>query len=167
MLKLRPILLTAAFFVLSAAYLYAQQDISSWKQYTDLSRQISFKYPDSLGTEYIFTQSWPPSVQVTSEAYSCNQNNPATKEMQKTEERVINGSTYCVTDESEGAAGTIYTQYTYTFKKNEKTVSLSFTLALVQCGNYENPERQECEQERKNFNIDVIIDMIAKTLVIK
>jgi hypothetical protein len=163
----RLILLSLSFLVLSAAYLQAQQDISAWKLYTDAAQHVSFKYPDTLGTEYIFAQSWPPTVQVSNGAFNCNQNNPSNNEMQKTEERVINGRTYCVTEESEGAAGTMYTQYTYSFPKNGKVVSLNFTIAYVQCGNYNNPERQECEQERKNFNIDGIIDQIAQTIVLK
>ena len=47
-----------------------------------------------------------------------------------TAERKINGRTYCVTEISDGAAGHIYTQYTYAFSKNNNVISLSFTLVV-------------------------------------
>lgn len=149
-------------FILSIANLHAQADNSSWK--TDSTNEVTFRYPESLGTQYINTQVWPPNVQVANLPFTCNEMNNEGDGMQKTLERIINSRTYCVTEVSEGAAGHIYTQYTYAFSKNDRTVTLSFTLAFVQCGNFDNPERSECEKERQKFDIDGIIDQIAQTI---
>lgn len=149
--------------IFSIVNLQAQADSSSWK--TDSTNEVTFKYPESLGTTYINTQVWPPNVQAENVPFTCIETNP--DEYEKTAERIINGRTYCVTEVSEGAAGHMYTQYTYAFYKNDRIVTLSFTLAFVQCGNFDNPERSECEKERRKFDIDGIIDQIAQTLNIK
>jgi hypothetical protein len=150
-------------FMLGIANLQAQGDIGSWKLYTDSVYGITFRYPESLGTKYINIQKWPPNVQVSTEPFICSETKTEDG-MQKTAERIINGRTYCVTEVSEGAAGHIYIQYTYAFSQNDKTVTISFTLAFVQCGNFDNPEQSECEKERQKFDIDSIIDQIAQTL---
>ena len=77
---------------------------------------------------------------------------------------MVDNRTYCVTKVSEGAAGSIYTQYAYAFPKNSKVVILTFSLRFPQCGNYSEPEKNECEGERETFDVDSIIDRIAQTL---
>ena len=146
---------------LSIGILQAQADNSSWKMYSDSVNNISFRYPESLGTKYIYTQEWPPKVEVANVPYTCKETNI---EERITAERIINGRTYCVTEISEGAAGHIYIQYTYAFSKNNNVISLAFTLSFVQCGNYDEPGKQECEEERHKFDIDGIVDRIAQTL---
>jgi hypothetical protein len=122
---------------------------------------ISFRYPETLGTKYIYTQVWPPSVEAANVPFFCKETNI---EGNITSERIINGRTYCVTEISDGAAGHIYIQYTYAFSKNNNVISLSFTLVFVQCGNYDEPGKQECEEERRKFDIDGIVDRMAQTL---
>jgi hypothetical protein len=150
--------------VLSIGNLQAQADNSSWKQYTDSTNEVTFRYPESLGTKYINTQAWPPNIQITNVPFTCIETKP--DEYEKTAERIINGRTYCVTEVSEGAAGHIYTQYTYAFSKNDMMVTLSFTLTFVQCGNFDDPAKHECEEERHKFDIGSIIDQIAQTISI-
>ncbi|MGA2668759.1 MAG: hypothetical protein ABSF32_07545 [Ignavibacteria bacterium] len=152
---------------LTAANLRAQNDDGSWKLFTDSAKGVSFRYPETLETKYINTRIWPPEVQVLNESFTCGETNPGDDGMLKTEQRIINDNTYCVTEKSEGAAGTVYIQYTYAFLKFGRVVNLNFVLGFVQCGNYDNPEKSECEKERRKFNIDKIIDLIAQTLVIE
>ena len=146
---------------LSIGILQAQADNSSWKLYSDSVNNISFRYPETLGTKYIYTQDWPPKVEVSNLPFVCKETNI---EGNITAERIINGRTFCVTEISEGAAGHFYTQYTYAFSKNNNVIGLSFTLSFVQCGNYDEPGKQECEEERRKFNIDGIVDQMAQTL---
>ncbi len=64
-----------------------------------------------------------------------------------------------------GAAGSIYTQYSYvTATDNNKLLNLSFTLRFVQCANYEDPQKTACEKGRGTFDIDSIIDRIVGSI---
>jgi hypothetical protein len=152
---------------LTAANLRAQNDNSSWMLFTDSAKGVSFRYPETLAATYIYTRVWPPEVQVRNESFACSETNPGDDGMLKIEKRIINDNTYCVTEKAEGAAGTVFIQYTYGFRKFGKVVNLYFVLGFVQCGNYDNPEKSECEKERRKFDIDGIIDRIAQTVVIE
>lgn len=125
----------------------------SWETYSDDS--VSFRYPAALPTTYIHSVNWPPKVTVSEGAPEC------------TEPTTINGHQYCVTTSSEGAAGSIYIDYAYATEKESKTITLSFTLREVQCGNYDDPQKTACEQERKSFDVDAFADNIAQTVTLK
>jgi hypothetical protein len=137
-------------------------DTSSWQTSTDAAQHVSFKYPQ-LSTKYITATGWPPKVQVTKGQFTCTQAGSENAQAGKTEQVTINGHTYCVTKETEGAAGSIYTQYAYAFPKDTSVVIFTFSLRMVQCANYESTEMRACEQERQSFNIDPIIDQISQT----
>lgn len=105
--------------------------------------------PPQLNTKYISPVDWPPKLEVVAGPFSCN------------EPRTINGHNYCVTAESEGAAGSIYTMYAYAYPRGNQTAILTFSLRFVQCANYDEPPKGECERERATFNLDRLIDQIA------
>ncbi|MBX4199907.1 hypothetical protein KW790_00385 [Candidatus Parcubacteria bacterium] len=117
--------------------------------------------PTDLGTKYIQGQDWPPMLQVVSGPFSCTPAGSVTATAGQTVKRQINGHTYCVTLERQGAAGSTYDQYAYAYEKSGKVDILTFTLRLPQCLNYEDPQKTECTNERNSFNIDQIIDRIA------
>ena len=139
-----------------------------WKTYSNSTGGITFRYPDKLTTKYISVVDWPPQVQILDQAYSCNEAGSEIARAGKTEKRLVDNREYCVTKESEGAAGSIYTNYAYTFAKNGGTVILTFTTRSVQCGNYYDiPEQAECEGERQTFDMDGVADRIIQSLEIK
>jgi hypothetical protein len=140
-----------------AQYLY-----KGWK--TSVQNGISFKYLPSLGTTYLHPVSWPPSVQVLDKPYICSSGGNEIETSGQTQEQTINGNGYCVTKQSEGAAGSIYTTYAYAFAKEGKTIVLSFTLRFVQCANYVDPQKTTCERERRAFNIDPYVDAMARSV---
>jgi hypothetical protein len=76
----------------------------------------------------------------------------------------VGGRSYCVTKQSEGAAGSIYTQYAYAFPDGTGTAIFTFTLRAVQCANYDDPKKTECENERAAFDPDGIMDRVTKTV---
>jgi hypothetical protein len=127
---------------------------SDLKTYNDSATGASYKYAD-LSTKYISTVEWPPKVTVTNKPYTCVERTGVTSS------QTINGHEYCVTKTVEGAAGSTYTDYVYAFGKDGKTVSLSFNLRSVQCGNYNDPEKTACEKERAAFNPDTLADQMA------
>ncbi len=122
---------------------------------TSSSNGITFQYPLKLPTTYISAQDWPPKVKIVNAPYSCVE-----------EEKTINSHKYCVTVESEGAAGSTYTSYAYSLPLDDKTVTFNFTLKSVRCDNYNDPEKTECELERDGFDVDIFFDVIASTAVV-
>jgi hypothetical protein len=144
----------------------ASPDVSpnAWETYSDPSRGLLFQYPQHFGTAYIHPVDWPPQVQVLQEPYHCTEGGNETARAGRTEARTVNGHQYCVTTVAEGAAGSLYYQYAYaTQLVPAKTVIFTFTARAVQCGNYDEPRRTVCEQERESFNIDGIMDQVIQT----
>lgn len=133
-----------------------------WQTINDT--KFIFRHPAQLDTKYIRTEEWPPKVSVYENKLVCNE---GSNQMGKTEKKVVNNHEYCATISSEGAAGSVYTQYAYAREIKGKTVVLGFTLKSVQCGNYDDPQKSECEKERADFNIDNFADEIFGTLRLK
>jgi membrane-bound inhibitor of C-type lysozyme len=135
-----------------------------WKTATSSQIGLSFRYPEKLTTEYIHTVNWPPQIQVLDKKFTCNETGVEIAQGGQTVKITVDNREYCVTKSSEGAAGSTYTQYAYTFPKNGQTITLTFTLRTVQCGNYDDPQKTACEQERESFDLDGVVDRIAQTV---
>lgn len=142
-------------------------DENGWKTYTDPGRGIIFRYPENLSTKYIDLVDWPPAITISAHPFTCTEAGSETDRAGETRRVVIGTRTYCVTKETEGAAGSIYTRYTYTASIDGKSVILTFSLRFVQCGNYPEPEITACEQERTSFDIDATVDRIMQTVVLQ
>ena len=143
------------------------RDTIIWKTYTDEAGGISFEYPISLLTSYIHEVDWPPVVNIIDESFSCLNAGNEIDRAGKTEGILINGREYCVTKVSEGAAGSIYTQYAFAVPRGEKTAIFTFTLRSVQCLNYDEPKTMECQNEQESFDINPMLDRMAESLEIK
>jgi hypothetical protein len=136
---------------------------SGWSTYTDEDEGITFKYPNDIPTSYIHSVDWPPLAQVTDGPFSCTEAGDTKTKAGRTLKKTISEREYCVTEKNEGAAGSIYTQYSYITPKDDKLVTFTFTIQAVQCGNYNDPDKTACTNERAAFNIDPIIDQIIQT----
>lgn len=139
----------------------------NWISTTDTSLDVSFKYPPALGTTYIQPTDWPPKVTSASTPFTCTEVGAAIALTGKTEEKRIGNRTFCVTTETEGAAGSMYLTYTYATEINNKTVSFMFGLKEVQCANYPEPKTTACAKERQAFNPDTLASAIVDTVTIK
>ena len=135
-----------------------------WKSMTDSKTGITFQYPETLLTTYLHTQDWPPQIQVLSEPYRCAEAGSETTRAGKTEKRLVDNREYCRTSIVEGAAGSIYTQYAYAFPKDGKTIIFTFSLRAVQCANYDDPQKTDCENERSAFDLDSTVDRMARSI---
>ena len=133
---------------------------NDWK--TIQSNGIEYQYPETLVTTYIHAQEWPPRVTSATGTFTCPADTSTSSPARITRE-VINGRTYCMSLESEGAAGSVYSTYAFTTSKDDKLVTVSFTLRAPNCANYDDPQRVACESERASFNINDIIDRIIKS----
>jgi hypothetical protein len=139
----------------------------TWKTFNGATSTFTFQYPDHLTTQFITAQAWPPTVTLASGTFSCTEGGSQTTLPGSFTKKTINGRIYCVKLESEGAAGSTYVTYDYTTEKTGKLVTVEFTLRMVQCANYDDPQKTACEKERNAFNIDSVIDRIAQSVVMK
>ena len=130
----------------------AGTDYRTWKTATDDG--FTFKYPEQLPTKYVSAVEWPPEVEVKIAQFLC-----IAEGIQQ-----INGRQYCVGLQSEGAAGSVYNTYTYNTMKDDRMVTVRFTLRYQQCANYDDPQKPECEQERRTSSIDDLADRVAQTV---
>jgi len=148
-------------------------ETANWKTLNN-DNGVSFKYPEKLpvlstgaSTKYIRAREWPPKLLVAPGAFSCQEGGLGIGGRPgMTIQKTMDGMVYCIESVSEGAAGTFYTDYTYTFLKGDKLVKFSFTLAYPQCVNYDDPQKTACEQERQTFDLDVLISRLAESLQI-
>ncbi len=123
----------------------APTDNYNWQTFDDQTNGVVFEYPEDLKTQYISLVDWPPKVTVSKGSLVCVKD-------------------FCETIQSGGAAGSTYNQYTYTFSKNNLNGVLNFTLRLVQCANYDDPQKSACENERQAFKADTFVaSLIAST----
>jgi len=131
-----------------------------------------------LSTEYIGSQDWkviivnkeekyPPKFKITEGQIDCKITSSESGLLSRTVKRKIDGRIYCIESLSEGAAGTIYTQYAYSTIKNGSLIMLSCVIRYSQCINYSEPYRTECANERERFDLDKIISYIVKNLSVK
>jgi hypothetical protein len=142
----------------------AEPSTAGWLTQTDASNGLGFRYPPDLRTRYIHPVDWPPMLQVVDGPWQCTEAGSEIARAGKTERQTLGGRSYCVTRESEGAAGSIYTMYAYAFEHGGRVAVLTFSLRAVQCGNYDEPSKSECETERAAFDVGPTIDAIARTL---
>lgn len=76
----------------------------------------------------------------------------------RTSKREINGQKYCVSASSEGAAGSVYTQYAYTTVIGDNVYLIQFVARYPNCDNYPEEENVKCQRERENFDLDILVD---------
>ena len=145
-----PIVIEPPLEVATATYLTA----------TDTKQNISWMYPDKFyynntNTKYVLPVEWPPTLVVSTGVLRCSSG-----EVNKR----INQHSYCVGTTTEGAAGSIYTNYIFRRKIGTQNYSLSFVTRTSQCGNYDEDKKLECEQELVDFKEEEMTDMIFSSI---
>ncbi len=142
--------------------------IDSWETIVDTEQQVTFQYPDMLTATYISTSIWPPTLTLTSsDTLICNETPQESSFPIRTAKRLVDQKTYCIHAISEGAAGSVYTDYTYTTMWNDMIASLQFTLQYPRCENYDDPQQTVCSNEREAFDIDGVVHRILQTLTVQ
>jgi len=139
-------------------------DNNLWETITN-DQDITFQYPKELLAKYVSVVEWPPVVRIETEKFSCKTTPQEVSSLSDiTSERMVDNRTYCVNIKNEGAAGSVYSSYTYTTAKNNNIVKISFTLQYPNCNNYETDQNKACVSERETFDLDFLIDKIAQTI---
>jgi hypothetical protein len=150
---------------------------TSWKTFTNTKQGVSFKYPENPVTSelstntavYISIVDWPPQIQIINERFACIEAGLETGRAGRTTRAIVNGHEYCVTTIQEGAAGSVYTQYAYAFpfttsNSTSKTAIFTFTMRFPQCLNYNPPQRSQCQQAQASFDVNKVVDQMARTV---
>lgn len=114
-------------------------------------------------TKYISPVDWPPKVSTENKPFSCLEAGSEQSTAGQTKKIIVNNHTYCVTKETQGAAGSIYTQYAYAVAKGDQTEIFTFSLRFVQCDNYPESEKTTCENESQSFNVDTFMDQYIQS----
>ncbi|MBA7533108.1 hypothetical protein ES705_25343 [subsurface metagenome] len=100
-----------------------------------------------LNTEYIGSQNWkvkivneeekyPTKFKITEGQIDCKETSSESGSLPRTVKRKIDGRIYCIESSSEGAVGTIYTQYTYSTIKSGSLIMVICVIRYPQCINY-------------------------------
>ncbi|PIR75152.1 MAG: hypothetical protein CO030_04045 [Candidatus Magasanikbacteria bacterium CG_4_9_14_0_2_um_filter_42_11] len=139
-------------------------ETAMWNQIFSEETGLAFHYPDDFGSEYITTVDWPPTLQPGTFLYACEESVEQPGLQSQTYGKDIKGTYYCIAVSEEGAAGSAYLQYTYTFDYHGEPMALSFSIQKVQCGNYDEPKKQTCTQEQSAFDIDEIVNTIVESI---
>lgn len=139
---------------------------AGWQTFTDTEQRITFKYPEELPTTYLRGNEWPPKIAVASGSLSCSTTSPSSSSpaFEQVITKTIKGNAYCVKYLAGGAAGSIYTDYTYSTVKAGKIIAASFTIQAPQCVNYDDPQQTACQAEENTFDLDGLVDQIIGTV---
>lgn len=144
-----------AFYGLKVAAPETSADLyEGWSEVS--ANGLTFRYPDPFPGSYVSAATWPPEVERTA-GYACDE---GTNQFFHTEEKVINGTTYCLSKVSEGAAGSTYIDYEYA----KEGIKVSFSLRFPQCANYDKPQQDECLVEQDTFESDTLADRILSSV---
>lgn len=125
-------------------------DFISFSNYISQSHQAS---------EYPHLESWVEHNQIQCDETPLESSLPLRKQ-----KREINGKLYCIVAFSEGAAGSIHTQYSYSTVAGDKIYVINFLARYSNCGNYPEEELAKCHQEREQLNLDKLVDQEIERL---
>lgn len=142
--------------------------------YTE-EKDLESNLPDSFKANYISFQNYSSNI-IKAEEYpkleswvengeiECNETPMESSLPLRISKKEINGQKYCIGASSEGAAGSVYTQYAYTTVIGNNVYLVQFVARYPNCSNYPDKEREECEEKRENFNLDNLVDLEVRRM---
>lgn len=136
--------------------------MAAWNLLESPGSDVTIRYPNNLGTTYMRASEWPPKLTTEPGRFTCFETKASPQGV--TTKRTINGVQYCVTMQSEGAAGSTYVTYTYVTEKENTRIKLVFTVQEPQCLNYDQPKQSECSAERERFSADTLVSQMIATV---
>lgn len=97
-------------------------------------------------------EAFPPGFSMENGEISCRPTSAPSGTEPRLAQETLHGRKYCLQHTSEGAAGTIYQEYTYATVKDHCMLVIDFTIRSSRCGHFGRAERSECREERKKFD---------------
>jgi hypothetical protein len=145
---------------------YADMPAADRETFVSYDKGISFKYPEKFPAKYIYPEYWPPRISASAEknTLDCPVTSAESSLPQRIILKTINNQIYCIRALSEGAAGSVYTDYSYSYILDDRIITVNLVLRYPGCSNYDDRRKTECEQERQTFDLDNIIDQITQTV---
>jgi len=127
---------------------------------------LNFQVPDTSSFQYASFRDWQFDALPfdTSMELNCEVTDLAASQNLRRFEAMINDVAYCIEASSEGAAGSVYTEYKYTRILGDYLVNARFTVQYPNCQNYSDSEALVCAEERENMNMNEIIASIFDNL---
>jgi len=137
--------------------------------------QASFDIPNDLGAEYIYIMNlkvdifysdvnFPTRFGVADGQVQCKEITEDNELPIKILERKIDNRKYCITVTSEGASGSVYKSYAYATVKSYNLVIVNLTARFSACGNFNEPKRSQCKRERKELDLDSVVDRVVQSI---
>ncbi len=161
------IVIITLLIIIAGGFYYVNQEKSNLSQEPVLQTPITQPVVElTIPDTYATTSNWPPELAESTNAYSCKQ--VEFSEGTVTTEKVVNGTTYCVQNWTEGAAGSTYDTYVYTKATSVGTKITTFDFRFVQCQNYDEDLMQVCKKTQTDFKnqlnekLDTVIDQLMQ-----
>lgn len=151
---------------ISEVVLGAYPGEASWISSTPGDKDFIFLYPERIPTTFISAAEWPPLVERVVNRYMCKEGpiTAADGPQKTTQKHMVGDREYCVTESSEGAAGSTYRTFEYNFQFGGEPYRTVFTLRYPQCENYDEPQRSACKAEQGSYSVDELVDRIAQSI---
>jgi membrane-bound inhibitor of C-type lysozyme len=146
-----------------------------WKEF--IAGDMLFKAPESLEEKCISLQKWPPEIKILANEndwplvieikngkLTCQTTPEESSFSKRFFQQDVDERTYCIRAESEGAAGSVYTDYTYYTIYKGNLIAINFVLRFTNCSHYSEPQSLECRAEREAFDIGNTINKIVDSI---
>ncbi|MFA7654385.1 MAG: hypothetical protein WCX97_05145 [Candidatus Magasanikbacteria bacterium] len=133
---------------------------------TTTNNGIAFQYPKEILAKYISMVEWPPVISINNDQHEfvCEETPAESSLADRTTRRLVDDRVYCLSASSEGAAGSVYTDYNYSTVRNGNIININFTLQFPRCDNYDEYQQTECQKERESFDVDGVVDRITQSI---
>lgn len=137
---------------------------------------VELNLPESFKADYISFSNYIANIFTTEEypkleswaengEIECNETPAESGLPLRIIKRIIHGQKYCVAAASEGAVGSVYTQYSYSTVIDNNIYIINFVARYVNCSNYPEIEAARCQAERESFNLDLLVSEEVKTML--
>jgi predicted secreted protein len=137
--------------------------------------QVSFDIPNDLDAEYIYVMNckvdifyshvnFPSRFRVADGQVQCKKSTKDNELPIKILKKEIDNRKYCIKVTSEGASGSVYKSYTYATVKSYNLIVFNLTARFSACGNFNEPKRSQCKRERKEFDLDSVVDRVVQSI---
>jgi hypothetical protein len=140
--------------------------------YTEAS-EIESYLPNSFKADYISFQNYSLGIFSVAEyprlefwiengEIECDETNLESSLPLRISQKELNGHKYCMAAFSEGAAGSVYTEYAYSTVIDNNVYSVQFVARYPSCSNYPTEEKLQCERERESFDLDNLVSQVIE-----
>jgi hypothetical protein len=144
---------------------------ANWQTYVNVQYGFEFKFPKSFGAEIWRAYKWPPlATVVPANENLIKQGCPDIQTSSPEQSQLIlNGNNFTLYKESEGAAGSTFTTYCYTTKKDQNNYTIEFLIRYTSgcgenCGPYcGTPNETACRNFDKVKEVEKPIEQMIST----